>query len=97
MSTTADANYIYISPDKKVKIILIEEDEHGIIRVSGDVASSSRPTTYHHTEIIIDNGWIRFSCSCEAGAHGFLCHHVNELYNVYRKNLMEIKEVRRNG
>jgi hypothetical protein len=97
MSTTADANYVYISPDKKVKIILIEEDEHGIIRISGDVASSSRPTTYHHTEIIINNNWIRFSCSCEAGAHGFLCHHVNELYNVYRKNLMEIKEVRRNG
>ena len=91
--STADTKYVYISPDRKVKVILIEEDTHGIIRISGDVASNSRPNTYHHTEILIANGWVHFSCSCEASAHGFLCHHVNELYNVYRK----LKEVRRSG
>jgi hypothetical protein len=92
MSTSAaNTKYVYVSTDKKVKVILVEEDEHGIIKISGDVASSSRPSTYHHTEILINNNWIRFFCSCEAGAHGFLCHHVAELFNVYRKNVKKLK------
>jgi hypothetical protein len=86
MSTVANDKYVYISSDKKVKIILVDKLDNGVIRVSGDVESSSRPFIYHHTEILIDNDWLRFFCSCEAGANGFLCNHVSELYNVYRKN-----------
>jgi len=81
------ANINYVSIDKKVKVkaILIEEDEYGIIKISGDVVNNSEPNIYHHTKILVINDWIRPSCSCEAGAHGFLCPHVVKLYNVYRK------------
>ena len=87
----------YASTDKKVKVkaILIEEDEHGIIKISGDVGDSSEPNTYHHVKILVINDWISFSCSCEAGAHGFLCPHVVKLYNVYRKYTNKFEEVRR--
>ena len=84
-----NAKYIYVSTDKRVKVIMIDDSE-GVVRVSGDVASDSRPGLYHHTEIIINNGWVRFSCSCEAGAHGLLCHHVAELYNVFKKNYRKL-------
>jgi len=96
MSTTtaADTKYVYVSTDKKVKVILVEKDEYGVVRISGDVESSSKPSTYHHTEILFNNNWIRFFCSCEAGAHGFLCHHVAELYNVYRKNVKKLGSLR---
>ena len=92
MSTTTAANtkYVYVSTDKKVKVILVEKDEYGVVRISGDVESSSRPGVYPHTVILINNNWIKFFCSCEAGAHGFLCHHVAELYNVYTKNVKKL-------
>ena len=86
----ANTKYIYVSTDKKVRIILAEKDEYGIIRISGDVESRSRPGYYHHAEILINNNWIRFYCSCEAGAYGFLCEHVKELFNVYRKNYTKL-------
>ncbi|BAB66404.1 hypothetical protein STK_13442 [Sulfurisphaera tokodaii str. 7] len=85
-----NTKYKYVSVDGKVKVILVN-NEGGAIRISGDIASQSRPGMWHHAEIIINNdGWVRFSCSCEAGAHGFLCHHVAELYNVYRKNFKKL-------
>ena len=87
--STENTKYVYVSTDKRVKVILVS-DEDGIIRVSGDVQSNSRPGLWHHSEIIINNNWIRFSCSCEAGAHGFLCHHVAELYNVFKKNYRKL-------
>jgi len=92
-------NFIYISSDKKVRLILVERDtEKGVTIVSGDVESTSRPGEFHHARIMIsDNGWMQFSCSCEASVHGFLCHHVMELYNVYwknRKKLMGLKKLR---
>jgi len=84
----------YTSADKKVQVkaILIEEDEHGIIKISGDVANSSEPNIYH-VKILVINDWVSFSCSCEAGAHGFLCPHVIKLYNVYRKYTNKFEEV----
>ena len=94
MAVSTNAKYVYVSTDKKVKVIMID-NEDGIIRVSGDVASDSRPGLYHHSEIIINNGWVRFSCSCEAGAHGYLCNHVKELFNVYRKNYGKLGSLRR--
>jgi hypothetical protein len=53
MSTAADTKYVYVSNDKKVKVILVEKDEYGVVRISGDVESSSKPSTYHHTEILL--------------------------------------------
>jgi hypothetical protein len=96
MSTTTPANtkYVYISADKRVRIILVDVDEYGVTKISGDVESSSRPGVYHHAEILVNGGWIRFFCSCEAGAHGFLCHHVAELFNVYRKNAKKLGSLR---
>jgi hypothetical protein len=93
------SNYIYVSSDKKVRLILVEGDVvKGVTIVSGDVESKSRPGQFHHARIMVsDNGWMRFSCSCEASAHGYLCHHVMELYNIYRKNrkkLMGLKKSR---
>lgn len=89
MTATTNPNYIYVSPDKRVKIILAESDEYGNVRISGDVRSDSRPE-YHHTEIIVNGNCLRWSCSCEAGAHGYLCRHVTELFNVYRKNAKKL-------
>ena len=88
VAVAENTKYVYVSTNGKVRVILVK-DEDGIIRVSGDVASDSRPM-WHHAEIIINNGWVRFSCSCEAGAHGFLCHHVAELYNVFKKNYRKL-------
>jgi len=92
-------NFIYVSSNKKVKLILVERDiEKGITIVSGDIESTSRPGRFHHARILIsDNGWMQFSCSCEASAHGFLCHHIMELYNIYwknRKKLIGLKKSR---
>lgn len=86
MSITANIKYVYVSTDKRVKVILMERDEYGVVRISGDVQSNSHPGQYHHTEILLNGNWLRWSCSCESGAHGYLCHHVAELFNVYRKN-----------
>lgn len=84
-------NYIYVSSNRKVKLILVERDEVGNIIISGDIKSDSRPGYYHHARIVIGrNGCLKFSCSCEAGAHGFLCHHVMELYNTFRKNARKL-------
>ncbi|BFI75412.1 hypothetical protein YN1HA_15100 [Sulfurisphaera ohwakuensis] len=91
MNITANTKYVYVSTDRKVRVILVERNEYGIVRISGDVESNSRPGLWHHAEIIINNNWVRWSCSCEAGAHGFLCHHVVELYNVYRKNYRKLE------
>ena len=82
--------YVYETNDKRVRIILADVDEYGAVRVSGDVASRSRPGLYHHVELYISGSCIRFSCSCEAGSFGFLCEHVKDLYNVYRKNWAKI-------
>jgi hypothetical protein len=87
---SADTNCISTDDKVRVKAIFIEGDNHGIIKISGDVASNSKPNTYYHAEILINNGRIRFSCSCEAGARGFLCNHVVKLYNVYRKNAKKL-------
>ena len=92
MAVAENTKYVYVSTDRRVKVILVS-DEDGVIKISGDVQSNSRPNMYHHAEIIINNGWLRFSCSCEAGSFGFLCEHVRELYNVYRKNLRKLKGV----
>ncbi|BBG23631.1 hypothetical protein [Sulfuracidifex tepidarius] len=70
ISITANTKYVYVSTDKRVRIILVDVDEYGVIKISGDVESNSRPGQYHHTEILINGNWIRFSCSCEAGAYG---------------------------
>ena len=55
MSTTTAANtkYVYISADKRVRIILVDVDEYGVTKISGDVESSSRPGVYHHAEILV--------------------------------------------
>ena len=90
--STENTKYVYVSTNGKVRVILVK-DEDGVVRVSGDIASDSRPGLYHHAEVLINNGWVRFSCSCEAGSFGFLCEHVRELYNVYRKNLKKLKGV----
>ena len=90
----ANAKYVYVSTDKRVRIILVDDAE-GVIRISGDIESRSRPGLWHHAEVLINNNWIRFSCSCEAGAHGFLCEHVKELFNVYRKNYGKLGSLRR--
>ena len=82
MQTTQ--GYIYVSPDKRVKIILVEAKD-GILRVAGDVKSKTRDLD-HHVELYITSKCIRFSCSCEASAHGLLCDHVKDLYNVFMRN-----------
>ena len=76
--------YIYVSPDRRVKVILVEAKD-GILRVAGDVKSKSRDLD-HHVELYISNNCVRFSCSCEASAHGLLCDHVKDLYNVFMRN-----------
>ena len=85
-----DQKYIYVSPDKRVKIIMVDEGE--VVKISGDVRSNSRPDLYHHVLIFIKNGWVKWSCSCESGSFGYLCDHVKELFNVYRKNFVKFKQ-----
>lgn len=93
--TTKMPEYIYVSSNKRVKLILVDKN-NGVIKVAGDVKSKSRPDMFHHARIEIGkNGCIRFSCSCEAGAHGYLCHHVMELYNLFRKNAKNLLSQRR--
>jgi hypothetical protein len=85
-ATAKMPEYIYVSSNKRVRLILVDKSD-GVIRVAGDVKSKSRPDIFHHARIEISkNGCIHFSCSCEAGAHGYLCRHVMELYNLFRKN-----------
>lgn len=88
---SADINCISTDNKVMVKAIFIEEDKHRIIKISGDVANNSKPNIYYHTEILINNGRILSSCSCKAGAHGFLCNHVVKLYNVYRKHVKKLR------
>lgn len=95
VTTTKMPEYIYVSSNKRVRLILVDKS-NGVIRIAGDVESESRPDIFHHARIEISkNGCIHFSCSCEAGAHGYLCHHVMELYNLFRKNAKNLLSQRR--
>jgi len=78
--------YMYVSSNKRVKLLLVDKND-GIIRLAADVKSESRPNVYHHARVEIGrNGCVRFSCSCEAGTYGYMCHHVMEVFNLFRKN-----------
>jgi hypothetical protein len=94
-ATTKIPEYIYVSSNKRVKLISVDKSDR-LIKIVGDVKSRSRPDMFHHARIEISkNGCIRFSCSCEAGVHGYLCHHVMELYNLFRKNRKNLLSQRR--
>ena len=51
-TTTKIPEYIYVSSNKRVRLILVDKSD-GLIKVAGDVKSKSRPNIFHHARIEI--------------------------------------------
>ncbi|AGE70446.1 hypothetical protein [Sulfolobus acidocaldarius] len=81
---------IRTQPHKDINILKVMKDQQGVIEISADIRSESRDGLYHHTMLILNGSWLRFSCSCEASSYGMLCKHVLKLYNYYQRHRREL-------